>query len=182
MTDLPPLPPEARARILSELGLPDTATDGEVYATLGELISDFCKAFAEAVNNLFNDPQAVRLIAKQIRLANDWKNLLTSKAAYVNGWERAKEEISLENDDEDTIEIGDWLWRDAEGRIRRAYGHLGGSHQRALTWDASGACVCGVEARDETGTDAADLADPACVHPKWRAAVETYSIGSDADV
>lgn len=95
--------------------------------------------------------------------------------AEQNGWERAKTDIRMENDD-DIIEAGDWLWRDAAGKIRRAYGMLGGSYRRAHTWDATGEFVCGVEARDEKATDAVDLADPAGVHPKWRAAVETYPI------
>jgi hypothetical protein len=97
-------------------------------------------------------------------------------ALPANGWARATEDIVIGNDDGDTVEAGDWCWRDPEGRIRRAYGFLGGGCLRACTWNAEGWPVCGVEARDEEAIDKADLDDPTAVHLKWRAVVETYPI------
>lgn len=94
----------------------------------------------------------------------------------ANGWIRADKEIEIGNPDSDIVEARDWFWRDENGKIRRAYGYLGGSYQRAHTWDANGRCVSAVEARDERAVPAEDLNDPAGVHPKWRSVVETYPI------
>jgi hypothetical protein len=101
----------------------------------------------------------------------------TVEAGVCNGWERATEEIVITGGgDETAIDSGDWLWRDAAGRVRRAYGWLGGSHRRAHTYDAEGNWIVGVEVRDERTVPESDLNDPDRIHPIWRSVVETYPI------
>jgi hypothetical protein len=65
-----------------------------------------------------------------------------SKGA-VDGWERTPVDV-LNSDWEDTdiggfyIEKGSWLWRDAQGRIRRAFGCFGDEQPAAMTFDEDG--------------------------------------------
>jgi hypothetical protein len=59
-----------------------------------------------------------------------------------DGWERADDDIE---EGECYVEGGDWVWRDATGKIRRAYGFLGGSGMQANSFGPDGAFLHGWE-------------------------------------
>jgi hypothetical protein len=81
--------------------------------------------------------------------------------------------------DEIAIECGDWVWFDAEDRIRRTYGYAGGSHLRMHSFTAEGRCLQGWEARDALSDKSLSLSflqDRDGVYPKIRELTETMPI------
>ena len=79
-----------------------------------------------------------------------------------DGWERLAADVEM-CDGEITIEDGSWIWRDGQGRIRRAFGYLGGGYPAAVTFDEQGRDVCSWELRDDPNPKAQNLDDLAAV-------------------
>lgn len=94
----------------------------------------------------------------------------------VDGWERLAADVEMSGG-EITIEDGSWVWRDEAGRIRRAFGYLGGSHPAAMTFDE--------ELRDDPNPRAQNLDDLAAVRasvmasPITREELDRPFVGTD---
>lgn len=102
----------------------------------------------------------------------------------VDGWERLAADVEMSGG-EITIEDGSWVWRDEAGRIRRAFGYLGGSHPAAMTFDEEGRDVCSWELRDDPNPRAQNLDDLAAVRasvmasPITREELDRPFVGTD---
>ena len=70
----------------------------------------------------------------------------------VDGWQRTPMDIEMPMKAPCwgvTIQEGSWIWRDPEGRIRRAFCYLGSSYEAAMTFDTEGNDLASWELRDD---------------------------------
>lgn len=139
------------------------------------------KTLSEYTDEELNTELRRRQAEKRKNGDNGWFYVDADMVKTRNDGDEDADYITL---DEITIECADWVWLDVEGHIRRTYGFAGGSCLRMHTFDASGMCVQGQEARDvliETSEhwQEADLYDRDGIYPVVRKLAEQMPIEDD---
>ena len=119
--------------------------------------------------------------ARSFTVATDWEGarriiplVFGTVTPASPSWECVEYGNDLDMDDVH-IEAMDWIWRDAQGRVRRQYGFSGGSSLKAHTFGEDGTCLEAIELRDVLPAE--NLRDGTGVWPHAR----TYTEGLDIE-